>query len=392
MESVFHLKLNLKPKGRTDRVRVGIIGGGAVGAAIAYRLSKVPGLEIRLFDQRKPDTLDSTGAALGVLMAVLCSKLKGRHLKSLLQSLQLYETLIPELVHQTGGEIPYNRQGILQLHFDDAELVRWHKTQSVRQNQGFTLEIWSQAELKDRFPELNQAQSLENRSFAVGAVYSPDDRQVNPTALTQALLQGATQNGGQIYFSTPVAQFQTKLQNEQTVVTHLGTHQGDVPVDWLIIAAGLGSTPLTQELKQPILIQPVLGQAMHLRCPVPLRSTSPVITGEGLHLVPLNAQELWVGATVEFADADPNQSPEPDPQQLEHLLQRAISMCPALKQAEVLRTWQGLRPRPSERAAPVIELLPGYRNVLIASGHYRNGVLLAPLTAERVWGILQTAL
>jgi glycine oxidase len=373
-------------------VRVGIIGGGVVGAAIAHRLSKVPGLEIQLFDQRKPDRLDSTGAALGVLMAVLCSKLKGRHLKSLLQSLTLYETLIPELARQTGREIPYNRQGILQLHFDNAELERWHKTHSVRQTQGFTLEVWSQAELKAHCPEFDQARSLENGSSTVGAVYSPDDRQVNPVALTQALLHGVEQQGGQIHFLTPIKHFQTASQNEQTIVTHLCTNQGDVTVDWLIIAAGLGSTPLTQLLKQPILIQPVLGQAMHLRCSKPLRSPSPVITGEGLHVVPLSAQELWVGATVEFADEDPNQAPAPDPQQLEQLLQRAIAMYPALKQAEVLETWQGLRPRPSERAAPVIEQLPGYRNVLIASGHYRNGVLLAPLTAEKVWALLQAAM
>jgi glycine oxidase len=388
MESVFCLE----SKWSIDSVRVGIIGGGAVGAAIAYRLSKVPGLEIQIFDRRKPDTLDSTGAALGVLMAVLCSKLKGRHLKSLLQSLRLYETLIPELVQQTGREIPFNRHGILQLHFDDAELERWHKTQSVRQNQGFTLEVWSQAELKVRFPEFDKARSLENGSFAVGAVYSPDDRQVNPAALTQALLHGVEQQGGQIYFATPITHFQTAPQTDRAVVTHLCTKQGDIAVDWVIVAAGLGSTPLTQELEQPILIQPVLGQAIHLRCSMPLRSPSPVITGESMHVVPLNAQELWVGATVEFADADPNQAPDPSPQQLEQLLQRAIALYPALERAEAIRTWQGLRPRPSERAAPVIEQLPGYRNVTIASGHYRNGVLLAPFTAEKVWALLQAAM
>jgi glycine/D-amino acid oxidase-like deaminating enzyme len=74
------------------------------------------------------------------------------------------------------------------------------------------------------------------------------------------------------------------------------------------------------------------------------------------------------------------------------VLRQAIAFYPALAQAEILRTWQGLRPRPSERAAPVIERLPGYRNVLIASGHYRNGVLLAPITAEKIWALLQAAL
>jgi glycine/D-amino acid oxidase-like deaminating enzyme len=62
----------------------------------------------------------------------------------------------------------------------------------------------------------------------------------------------------------------------------------------------------------------------------------------------------------------------------------AIALYPALAQGTILETWSGLRPRPMERAAPVIEPLAGYRNVLVASGHYRNGVLLAPITAVRV--------
>jgi glycine oxidase len=202
------------------------------------------------------------------------------------------------------------------------------------------------------------------------------------------LLQGAAQQGAQVHFATPIIDFQTAPQGDQVAVTHLCTPQVSLAMDWIIVAAGLGSTPLTQVLKQPISIQPVLGQALHLRCAVPLRSPFPVITGEDVHLVPLNAHELWVGATLEYADIDP----DPDPQRLEQILQKAIAFYPALAQAEVLSAWQGLRPRPSERAAPVIEHLPGYRNVLIASGHYRNGVMLAPVTAEKIWALLQTAL
>jgi glycine oxidase len=147
---------------------------------------------------------------------------------------------------------------------------------------------------------------------------------------------------------------------------------------------------LTQALDNPIQIRPVLGQALHLRCPQVMRWDSPVINGEDIHLVPLSEDELWVGATVEFPDGAPEI--EPNPAALERVKEQAIALLHPLANAEILRTWQGLRPRPEERAAPVIGPLPGYQNVLIASGHYRNGVLLAPITAQKISADLEAAM
>jgi glycine oxidase len=372
-----------------NAVKVGIIGGGIVGAAIAYRLSKIPGMAVHVYEQNCPKDLASTGAALGVLTAVISSKLKGKHLKLRLESLRLYEDLIPDLMERTGLNISYNCHGILQLHFDAVEFERWAKTQSVRQQKGFTLERWSRHTLVQRFPELGEARSLDTGAIALGAVYSPQDRQVDPKVLTEALIQGATQNGAQFCFNTAIANFCVENREGQQRVTHLSTPQAAIPVDWVVVAAGLGSAALTQALAQPIQIRPVLGQALHLRCPKALGLDSPVIYGDDVHLVPLSQDELWVGATVEYPEGE--MPLEPNPADLEQVRQRAIALYPALAGAEILRTWQGLRPRPDERAAPVIEQLPGYQNVLIATGHYRNGVLLAPITAEMIRAYLEAA-
>jgi glycine oxidase len=370
-------------------VKVGIIGGGIVGAAIAYRLSKMPGVAVQVYERNCPKDLESTGAALGVLTAVISSKLKGKHLKLRLESLRLYEDLIPELVERTRLNIPYNCHGILQLHFDTVEFERWVKTQSVRLQKGFTLERWSRQTLVQRFPALGEARSLDTGAIAVGAVYSPQDRQVDPKLLTEALIQGAIQNGAQFHFGTPISSFGLATGEKPQRVTHLCTPQDTIPVDWVVVAAGLGSAALTQSLEQPIQIRPVLGQALHLRCPKALPLDSPVIYGDDVHLVPLSQDELWVGATVEYPEAE--MPLEPNPSDLEQVRQRAIALYPALADAEILRTWQGLRPRPDERAAPVIEPLPGYQNVLIATGHYRNGILLAPITAQKIQAYLEAA-
>lgn len=364
-------------------MRIGIIGCGVVGAAIAYQLSQIQGLEVMVWDQRSPDQWEATGAALGVLMAVLSPKLKGKHLQLRLQSLTLYESLIPELEALTGQSIPYNRNGILQLCFAEDSLERWQRTQTIRTKQGFTLNLWSRSQLVAAYPELTAA-SLEGEP-AIGAIHSPDDRQLHPVLLTQTLIQGAQQNGVQFRWHSPMQ----NLEICSDRVTHVTTQQENTAVDWLIVAAGLGSMPFTQILRHDLKLAPVLGQALHLKLDTPLLQPWPVVNGGDVHLVPLTDHELWVGATVELPNPQTLQTIIADPEELAAVLQRAINLYPPLKQARILRTWQGLRPRPCDRAAPVIEKLSQFQNVILATGHYRNGVLLAPITAKRVTAWIQ---
>lgn len=367
-----------------SRLRVGIIGCGVVGAAIAYELSQVPELEVIALDRRSPGPWEATGAALGVLMAAISQKRRGRALQLRLSSLKRYETLIPELEAITGQPIPYNRQGILRLCFDPEELARWQTVQEIRREQGFSLEILNAPSVLAAYPELGTARSFTTQQPLVGAVYSPGDRQVHPVQLTQSLLQAAVHQGARVQWQTPVRGFKTLAASQGTWVKQLQTPTASIPIDWLVIAGGLGSTPLTTVLAAQVDIRPVLGQALHLRCQHCFSYPRPVISGEDVHLVSLNSQELWVGATVEFPPESSNREIQPDPSQLQALWQQAIGLCPALEQSTVLNSWMGLRPRPYNQPAPLIGPLAGYQNVLLATGHYRNGILLAPITALQI--------
>jgi glycine/D-amino acid oxidase-like deaminating enzyme len=156
-----------------------------------------------------------------------------------------------------------------------------------------------------------------------------------------------------------------------------------------VIAAGLGSSALTAQLQQMVDIRPVLGQALQLSLGHALGNSEfqPALTGNDVHIVPCGAgvsppRDYWVGATVEFP-VDGNEIP-PNQELLQKVLQQAIAFCPELAKAKIIRTWSGLRPRPEGRPAPVIGKLPGFSNVLLATGHYRNGVLLAPATASTI--------
>jgi len=162
-------------------------------------------------------------------------------------------------------------------------------------------------------------------------------------------------------------------------------------VDWVIIAAGLGSTSLTTALHQPIDIRPVLGQALQVELTTGLSGSAlePVITGEDTHIVPIGNNKYWIGATVEMPDGEMQRQMVPDPLALKSVWERTISLCPCLKAATIQRTWQGLRPRPQGQPAPIVERLAQHPRVLIATGHYRNGILLAPATAKLICQMMQ---
>jgi glycine/D-amino acid oxidase-like deaminating enzyme len=311
-------------------------------------------------------------------MGAISQKARGSRLQMRLGSIERYNDWIPRLEATTGRTIPFNRQGILRLCFEADDLHSWKTLATIRQQQGWQLEICDRAYLSSHYPYLN----LER---VIGAVYSPQDRQVDPTALTLALVTAATQKGVQFKFDETVLGTDSYLladsnQQCQQVLTETGSY----PTDWLVIAAGLGSTSLTTAMNCPIEIRPVLGQAIQVQLPQSWDNSSlqPVITGEDTHLVPLGQGSYWVGATVEFSSS--LSAPVPSAATLEALRQRAIAFCPTLANATIVRTWSGLRPRPEGRPAPIIEKLPSYQNVLLATGHYRNGVLLAPATAEKI--------
>jgi glycine oxidase len=353
--------------------KITIAGCGIVGATIAYELSKVSGLDITVVDAQstpvQPDVKvcpSATGAALGVLMGVISTKEKGNNLRMRLSSIQYYNDLIPELEEQTGLRVPFNCQGILMLEFDD-RLSMWNRLVEVRKAQGYTLEILDVDRVRSQFPYLN----LDGVS---AGIYSPSDRQVHPVMLTHALIEGAKQRGVRFQFDTTV-----RGMNDQTV----HTSQGEIESDYLVISAGIGSTKLAASFSNPVDIRPVLGQAVQVRLPQPLGEFQPVITGNDVHLVPLGGAEYWIGATVEFPTDDGVVLP-PDRALFDQVMRQAIAFCPALSNAETIRTWYGLRPRPQGRPAPIIERLPGHNHILLATGHYRNGVLLAPATANQI--------
>jgi D-amino-acid oxidase len=340
-----------------------------VGLAVAWRLSRA-GYGVELI--APPATGQANGrsgsaAALGLLMAQVYRRSSGRGWRLRQQSLALWQHWRQELA-QRGHPIPF-RPGLLQLAASTEELEAQRRLVEQRQAQGLPLQLLSRDTL--------QALNPPPPAAALGGVLSPADGQLDPLAAMAALRADGEAAGLR---SWPVAVEGLSRGGAEAGDRRWLVHGGDGsrrPYRWLVLCAGLGSAALVEALGHGRPQAPVLGQALELQLPVGCDPGSwpGSLSWGGINLVPRPGGRLWLGATLEPGDCA-------DPAALDDL-RRLGGQAPAwLLEATVLERWQGLRARPVGRPAPLLEQLePG---LLLASGHYRNGVLLAPASAAWV--------
>jgi len=343
-----------------------IIGCGAIGAMLAYELSKTE-LDVTVIEVSAKPAMGATSAALGVLMAASSSRARGVLVKLRLASLSKYDRLIAELTNQTKCDILYNRNGILNLYRSPDAETKSRSLSEIRKRQGFDLQWLDRDQIAQEFSQWQTD----------GGLLSPCDRAVHPTQLVNALVEAATHNGAKFLWNTPVENLE------------------DIASDRIIVTSGLGSNPLLAPLLKnhpkyagQALMQPVAGQALLLHIPkLNLKNVVHIENEDGsdLNIVPLDGDRYWLGATLEF---DPSELPNEANVSL--LLEQAISWCPTFANAEVLETWAGDRPRPVANQSPILGFVPNHPHILVATGHYRNGVLMAPVTAHITRDLLLT--
>lgn len=338
-------------------MRIAIVGAGVVGAAIAWELAGVPEWEVSVYEAQAEPAQGVTSAALGLVMAVLSDRGTAKRLASL----QRYHEILAD------ADVPGNRRGLLRLYADASAWLKVDKLVARRRAQGWSLELLSPAEIGARFP------AIATQGW-VGAVFSPQEWQFHPVLLTRYWLTAAQARGVQVHYQTPVL----RVIPEQPL--RLQIPGGEQTCDVLVVSAGLGSTQIPG-LTAPFRLEPVLGQAVEVFCPE--LADYPVLYGQDVAIVPQASGQVWVGATVETRTT-------PDPQAWEQLWQGAVAMCPVLAGRPWQRQWHGLRPHPVEQTAPIVQRDPQCPQVIWATGHYRNGVLLAPWTAQQVRQMIST--
>ena len=253
---------------------------------------------------------------------------------------------------------------LLQLADGDETLGRMRQLAEARSARGVSL--LERHELQSIWPGITH-----------GGLLSERDGRINPLLLLKALRKALANLP--VTGVTAAVETISRTGQGQGSGWQLVCHDGRcLHQDAVVICAALNSPALLQPLGHPRPMQPVLGQALKLKItsgPADWMSWPAVLVHRGYNLIPDGHGHLLLGATVE-----PGERSMPEPLQLMRDLEHSAPEW--LRNARVLDHWSGLRARPVERPAPLLERLePG---LLLATGHYRNGVLLTPATAEWV--------
>jgi glycine oxidase ThiO len=321
------------------------IGGGIIGLAIAIEL-RLLGAEVRVLCH---DFKAAAGHAAAGMLAPQAEQIPARAMLDLcLASRAMYPEWVQKIEAISGSETGFWQCGILAPRYSSIGGEDWLDARSIRAHQ----------------PQLSDA--------VVGGYWYPADGQVDNRALIHALWMAARSLGVEFEDGIEV----TAIHHDRGRVTHLDTNQGEMSAQHYILATGAWSQQLL-----PIPVVPRKGQMMSVVVPPAQLANLPlqqVLFGEEIYIVPRRDGRITIGATSE----DVGFAPHNTVAGVNQLLTHAVRLFPPLQDFSVQQLWWGFRPATPDEL-PILGQ-SAYPNLTLATGHYRNGILLTPITAKLI--------
>lgn len=347
-----------EPTGMRRTADILILGGGtiALSTAIAMQLA---GAKVTVLSRNFSQA--ACQAAAGMLAPQAEALPPGPLLELCLRSRSLYPEWIRKLETLTGLNPEFWPCGILAPAY--AEDLATGRISPDHPSE-FGSRWLEAAEISQQQPGLSAA--------VVGGWWFPKDAQVDNRALAKTLWAAAQALGIEVEEGVAV----TQIRGQQERVTEVATTNGDWQAQWYVLATGAWSGELL-----PIPVVPRKGQMLSLRVPPGHQVPQPlqqVLFGNQIYLVPRRDGRILLGATNEAVGFTPANTPRG----IQTLLQGAIRLYPALQDWPIEEFWWGFRPATPDQA-PILGFGP-YQNLVLATGHYRNGILLAPITAALI--------
>jgi glycine oxidase len=342
-----------------------VIGAGVIGCACAFELASA-GARVTVFDARRVGQ-GASHASAGVLAPYIEGHEEGPLRQLGRRSLDLYDDFVRRVMDATGQVVQYSRGGTLEIALEDDHADNLRRSARALQREGVDAHWLDVAELRDVEP-LAATGSLGGLLIEMhGFVGVPE--------FTEALAAAAMRAGARFVLDARVVAVEATADRRLLVATE----NGPTPAETVVLAAGSWVSQIRLAgVAASLPVKPVRGQLLHLSWPTtqPLRH---VLWGTDCYLVPWLNGRVLVGATVEDAGFDERATAAG----VRDLLDAACQLVPHLWQASFDHVRVGLRPA-SPDGLPIVghsQVLPG---LIYATGHYRNGVLLTPLTAALV--------
>ena len=350
-----------------------VIGGGVIGASIAYHLAK---RKIRAVLLEKGDPAGGSSGACGGTV-FLQTKSPGPNLKLALASADRFRHLEAEL----AADIEYdNRGGLIVIEREEERETLAHLVDR-QQKAGLDVRLLDRQQARDLEPALSPA--------ILGAAFSPVDSQVSPWHLTFAFIKAARGHGARVHTGTRVIGIRLSSHRVQSVATD----NGEIATETVVNAAGVHAPRIAALVDLNVPIEPRRGQL------VVTESTGPLISrcmlsaqyiaakfypdlarkGGGVSIEPTAHGNFVLGSTREFAGFDKRVTPAG----IQHIAANVAAILPALKRMKFIRVFAGLRPYTPD-GLPILGRVAGPDGFVMAAGHEGDGIALAPITGELI--------
>ncbi|MEN1679787.1 MAG: FAD-dependent oxidoreductase [Planctomycetota bacterium] len=350
--------------GQSESTDCLVVGGGVIGLSIAYELAR-GGRTVRLLERGQTGR-EASWAGAGVLPpgSWYLDHPAADWLAA--ESCRAHAELSEELAEAAGIDDQYARCGAIYLQSEETRGSLAEKFAGWR-TRGIEVETLGPKVAASVAP-----------GVACGAGYFvPGEAQVRNPRRLRALHVACERRGVRI--ETGVSAEAFTVRNGR--IESLQTSDGPRVAGGYCLAAGAWVGPLAESLGVRAPVRPIRGQMLLLRLPRPV--VDRIVHRDGLYLVPRSDGKVLVGATVEDAGFDKSTNPT----DLQALRRFAVDVVPALADAEVEKSWAGLRPGSAD-GLPLIGPLAGLANAWIAGGHFRSGLQFAPATARLVRGLM----
>jgi glycine oxidase len=354
---------------RSSSFDVAVVGAGVIGLAVGWRLAQ-RGMTVSVLERGAEPAKETSSVAAGMLAPISEALATEVPLMRLgLASVQAYPSFVAELQDLTGLDTGYLRCGTLLVARDADEAEALGRELALRESLGLAARRLRASEARRLEPALAPTLRL--------AIDVPDDHAIDPRKLTTALAQAFTASGGQLRAHAAVAEV-TAAQGHVTGVQLAGTGER-IAAEHVVIAAGVWSEQLDgvpEDARVPI--HPVKGQILRLHDPSGPGLLARVVRFTSGYLVPRGDGRYVLGATMEERGFDTTVTAGA----VFELLRDAFELLPSVTELVIDELSAGLRPATPDNAPA---LGPGaIRGLHWATGHFRHGILLTPITAQIV--------
>jgi glycine oxidase len=340
---------------------VAVAGGGLIGGSIALDLARA-GLRVALFDQGEPGR-EASWAGAGILSPAPESPATIPLVPLGKASMALYPEFVAEVEELSAQSVGFRPNGTVDALFAPDAVRELSTLIALHHGLGLKAEPLRPEDARELEPALSPD--------VQAAALRPEEASVDNRALTRAVLEAARKSGVETFPAHPVK----GIWHEGDTCVGLELHNEKVSAKWTIIAAGCFSSAI-EGMQAYVPVRPAKGQMIALRAQG--LKIERVLWSEKIYLVPRNDGRILAGATVEYVGFEKHVTAGG----VEKILSAAIELAPDLASAKIEETWAGLRPDSPDHL-PILGPTD-LDGLLVATGHFRSGILLAPITARLI--------